>query len=385
MFRLPGWLAYWYGGAVNTTRIPILLCPLLIIALICPVQAQDEQLPVTKEKRSSLVALPYAFYSPETEFGGGAGALYSFRPAGSLPGNRPSNVKLGITITQKKQLIVALVPELYFRNEAYYLNAWIAYYHYPDKFWGIGNDMPDDAEENYSMDYVRTFLNLQKRVGRGLYVGCRYQFEHIKLTETEDGGLLHPGTIGGSEPDGGLASGLGFIVTYDTRNHIYYPTTGSFHQFYGAYFGDIFGSDYRFSSYTLDLRKYFPLPGEQVCALQAFGMFTGGTVPFQMLALMGGNYVMRGYHFGRYRDENMVALQTEYRFPVFWRFGGAAFAGLGDVAPDIDAFRLKEFKYSLGIGVRFTIDTKERINARLDFGFGRHGNNGFYAMVAEAF
>lgn len=348
------------------------------------VLAQNDQ-EKADAKRSSFVALPYAFYSPETKFAFGAGSLYSFRVKRSLPQSRPSNVKLGITVTQKKQLIVALVPELYFKNESYYLLAWFTYYHYPDKFWGVGNDLPDSAEEQYSMDYVRTFLNVQKRVAAGLYVGCRYQFEHIELTETAERGALRTGIIPGSEPGGGSASGLGFIVNYDTRDNIYYPKGGRFYQFYGVFFDDILGSDYRFDSFTVDLREYRSVFGDHVLAFQALSMFMGGTPPMQMMALLGGSNWMRGYHFGRYRDKNMIALQTEYRFPISWRLGGAAFAGLGDVAPDIGTFRLKEFKYSLGAGLRLMIDTQEKINVRLDFGFGRYGNNGLYAMVVEAF
>jgi len=51
----------------------------------------------------------------------------------------------------------------------------------------------------------------------------------------------------------------------------------------------------------------------------------------------------------------------------------------------IQKFRLDEFKYSLGFGLRFVFDKQEGINARLDFGFGRGENSGIYALVVEAF
>lgn len=337
------------------------------------------------EKRSSLVALPYAFYSPETKFAFGAGSIYSFRPHASPPENRPSSVKIAATFTQKKQLILALTPELYFKNESYYLYGWFSYYHYPDKFWGIGNETPDDAEEGYSMDYVRTFLNLQKRVTRGLYIGGRYQFEHIELIETAADGVLQRGIIPGSEPGGGYASGLGFILNYDTRNNVYYPSGGHYYQAYAVFFDKAIGSDYAFNSLTVDLREYRSLFGNHVLAFQSLNTFISGSPPLQMMALLGGSYWMRGYFAGRYRDRNMITFQAEYRFPIYWRLGAVAFAGLGDVSHEIDTFQLNEFKYSLGFGLRFMFDTQEKINARLDFGFGEDGNTGFYAMVVEAF
>jgi hypothetical protein len=42
-------------------------------------------------------------------------------------------------------------------------------------------------------------------------------------------------------------------------------------------------------------------------------------------------------------------------------------------------------KYSAGFGLRFMFNTVEKINARLDIGFGNDGNFGFYALVTEAF
>ena len=41
-------------------------------------------------------------------------------------------------------------------------------------------------------------------------------------------------------------------------------------------------------------------------------------------------------------------------------------------------------KYSLGAGIRFAINKKERLNVRVDFGLGRK-NNAFYIGLTEAF
>jgi outer membrane protein assembly factor BamA len=122
-----------------------------------------------------------------------------------------------------------------------------------------------------------------------------------------------------------------------------------------------------------------------VIALQTYDVFISGEAPFQMLGMLGGSYWMRGYYLGRYRDRNMITAQVEYRFPVWWRFGAVGFAGAGDVASDAGKFRADRFKHSVGCGVRFMFDTRERINARLDFGFGSDDNAGIYAMVLEAF
>jgi hypothetical protein len=344
------------------------------------VSSQSDSL---KNNRNSLVALPYAYYTPETKIAFGVGSIYSFRPAGSSPNDRPSNFRMALTYTQLKQTTLSFLPEIYFKNESYYFNGFYGYYKYPDKFWGIGNDMPDSAEEDYEPNYFKSYTNFQKQITPGLYIGIRYQYEYISLKETDENGVLPDGTVPGS--DGGSSSGLGFIINNDTRNHIYYPSKGRYYQAYAVFFDKTLGSDYQFNLLTLDLRKYYTIFSSHVLAFQTLDTFIKGTPPFQMMALLGGSYWMRGYYFGRYRDKNMITFQTEYRFPIFWRFGGVGFIGFGDVAANIKEFKINEVKYSFGFGLRFMFDKKEKINARLDLGFSEDGEFGFYAMVVEAF
>ncbi len=336
-----------------------------------------------KRKRSSLVALPYAFYTPETKFAFGAGTIYSFRPSNGPSSARPSNVRLAVTYTQLHQLIVGLIPELYFRDESWFFTGYYGFYRYPDKFWGIGNDAPESAEEDYEPLYFRSLTSVQRRFGPGLYIGLRYQYEYIDLRETDPDGVLQSGTVPGSE--GGSASGIGFIVNHDTRNHVYQPSSGFYNQVFAVFFGGAIGSDYDFNMLTIDLRAYHSLFGSHVLALQMYDGFISGDPPFQMLNKLGGSYWMRGYYEGRYRDRHMITFQTEYRFPVTWRFGGVVFAGAGEVGDTLNSFRLDEFEYSVGFGVRFMFDRQERINARLDIGFGKNDNTGIYALVLEAF
>jgi len=336
-----------------------------------------------KNNHNSLVALPYAYYTPETKIAFGVGTIYSFRPAGSSPKDRPSNFRMALTYTQLKQTIFGFMPEIYFKNESYYLNGYYGYFRYPDKFWGSGNDTPDSAEEDYEPNYFKSYTNFQKRIKPGLYIGIRYQHEYISLKETDENGVLHYGIVPGSE--GGSASGIGFIINHDTRNHIYYPSSGFYNQIYAVFFGKALKSDYKFNLISFDIRKYLSVLESHVLAFQTYNTFINGTPPFQMLALLGGSYWMRGYYFGRYRDKNMITFQTEYRFPLFWRFGAVGFAGFGDVAAKINEFQINEFKYTFGFGFRFMFDNQERINARLDIGFGKGKNSGIYALVVEAF
>ena len=370
---------------MNRKTIAVLLC--LICFLLNSLYADDNDNKYTPiNNKNSLIALPYAFYSPETKIAVGVGSIYSFRPEGADLSVKPSNIKIAATYTQRKQIILSFLPEIYFKDRDYLYNGFYTYYDYPDKFWGFGNQTPISNEEDFTPYLLRTWTNLQKRILDGFYIGLRYQFEWIDVHTTSPDGVLqlkdtklYPGS------EGGKSSGLGVIINYDTRNHLYFPTSGRYYQSYAVFFTDAFASDYKFNLFNIDLRQYHSFYKDHVLALQTYNTFITGTPPFNMNALIGGAYWMRGYWLGRYRDKNMMTAQAEYRVPLFWRIGAVGFIGGGDVASSIDKFELKQFKYTAGFGFRFVFDKQEKINARLDFGFGSHGNSGIYALVVEAF
>jgi hypothetical protein len=80
----------------------------------------------------------------------------------------------------------------------------------------------------------------------------------------------------------------------------------------------------------------------------------------------------------------MVGVQGEYRFPVVWRFGLVGFAGVGRVSSTISQLNFTGLKDSYGFGVRYAVDRAEKLNLRLDFGWGRN-SSGIYFNLTEAF
>jgi hypothetical protein len=60
------------------------------------------------------------------------------------------------------------------------------------------------------------------------------------------------------------------------------------------------------------------------------------------------------------------------------------FAGAGDVFGPSSNLSANSLKYSVGTGLRFIVDPAERLNIRLDYGYGREGGY-FYFVVGESF
>jgi hypothetical protein len=360
----------------------ILLAGLCNVPLFAALVKNVNEADTLEQKRSGFVLLPILYYTPETKLAGGGLLNYYFRESGSKTSTRPSSVMPSLIYTQNKQIMVELSTYLYWKDEAYYSHGYIGYVKFPDKFYGIGNNTPEDDKEDYTHRFTNIHVSFQKRELSGLYLGIQYEFIHSKLIQVEKGGLLEKGDILGSV--GGIVSGGTFLASWDTRDNIYFPLSGCFHQFSASFFKSVLGSDYDFNRYVLDLRQYFPFFSSHVLALQGYLSSTTGHTPFQMLSLLGDQNMMRGYYQGRYRDKNMIAFQAEYRMPLWWRFGLAGFSGFGDVADRFSNFRLSDFKYSLGAGIRYQINPGEGINVRLDIGFGE-GSSGVYVTLNEAF
>lgn len=333
-------------------------------------------------RSSGWLPLPIIFYTPETKTAFGASALHYFRSEDSGPDSRPSNLTAVLIYTTRKQIIAMLPVDLYWQDERFHFQGMLGYVKYPDYFYGIGNDTAESAEEKYTARTVWAGASLQRLVAPDLYVGPSFELGHSRMLEIAPDGLLADGDITGSE--GGRVVGAGPQINWDSRDNIFNPTSGHLYTLSASFFNSALGSDFDFSRRSIDLRKYWSLAATQVLAVQGVAQFMSGSPPFQVLAQLGGPELMRGYYQGRYRDRNLLALQVEYRRSVWRRLGLVLFGGVGDVAARLDDFRTRDFKHSVGWGLRFCINRDENINLRLDFGYGKD-TSGTYITMTEAF
>jgi outer membrane protein assembly factor BamA len=177
-----------------------------------------------------------------------------------------------------------------------------------------------------------------------------------------------------------FSSGVVVTSIYDSRDYRLNATKGWLFQVdAGLYQNDQFDS---FSTYNIELANYIDLgstPG--LIAWQVQGHLTSGDVPWNLLPDLGGSDAMRGYIRGRYRDEQMMMGQVEYRLPVFQRYGMVFWGAVGSVAPKVSELT-DTLLTAYGTGFRFKI--KDNINLRFDVGVGENETN-FYLNVNEVF
>ena len=76
-------------------------------------------------------------------------------------------------------------------------------------------------------------------------------------------------------------------------------------------------------------------------------------IPFFMLPALGGGSSLRGYSSWRFRDQNSLLLQAEWRIMINRYLDMAFFYDAGKVAPRTSDLDLKHLKDDFGFGLRF--------------------------------
>jgi outer membrane protein assembly factor BamA len=353
-----------------------------VVFVFLPLNLFADKQAGSDEKRWGISPIPILAFSPETGFMFGAAAIYYRYPYPVSPETKPNVVFGQASYTTKKQYIFRLSTDWYFKGDAAKLFADISFVKFPALFYGIGPDTAADLEEDYTPTEFELEGNFLWKIFSQVYVGPRLHLSHLEIKEIEEGGLFDQGDFPGSR--GATIFGFGGQLVWDRRDSVFYPLRGSLLEAKTTLYDNFIGSDLDFTQLIFDYRQFINIYKLHVLAFQYYMVLSGGEVPFNVMPRVGGPYLLRGYYSGRFRDENYIAVQGEYRFPIFWRFGGAVFGSIGQVAPEIDEFSFENIKAAAGAGVRFAWDTKQRINVRFDVGFSR-SDTSFYVNIGEAF
>jgi outer membrane protein assembly factor BamA len=337
----------------------------------------------TKSYKTRFNGYPYAYYTPETELAFGVGGVITYYTKKD-PQLNPSNLTLSGFYSTVKTYEINLNSTLFLARNKMASVIKLNFAHTVDKFFGVGNNTPELGNETYVIDNYGGIADFQ--IPTSLVLADRggivFEYRQYDLVDKKDNPNLQNPFLPGTE--GGAISGLGFVYVWDTRDNVFFPNSGGINELKAIFYTKDLGSDYTYSLLLANVRKYWNFGKDKVLAVQAYLESTSGRPPFYKLPALGGSYVMRGYYLGRYRDNNYLAFQVEYRQYFWWRFGFVAFAGFGDVEDEITRFSLTNLKETYGFGLRFLFNEEEKINLRMDIGFGEN-TNGIYFGMEEAF
>ncbi len=331
-----------------------------------------------------FITYPTLAYAPETRWEIGASGLLVYY-ANQDKANRLSEVSAFTFVTLERQYGLWLDHALYGDKSIWFFLGRVRLQQFPLLYYGLGPEVTGEELAQIDAGSISIRERMLRKVAGNLYLGLEIDFQRLSNVGFQQL------TTEAFESPSGLSPyntfGLGLGLVYDNRHNVLNVREGFFGEGGFLNYSPGLGSDFDFTSYFLDLRYYYSIIDQQVWANQFYLSSINGEAPFNQLSLMGGESLMRGYYLGRYRDNALVAAQTEYRFlpfPFSKRLGASAFIGAGTVASSISQMDMRLLKVAGGAGLRFLLFPGKDIFTRFDVAFSEDGP-GYYFFIGEAF
>lgn len=380
--------------------------------------------PKITTKAGSFLLIPIVGSNPATGFMLGIGGQYGFRMSGDA--TRFSMLSGSIQFTSKNQKIFLLKNNIYTKNNNIFFTGDWRYLIYSQPTYGLGTDAPKGGVLDYqyslggaetSIDslaqplnyrFLRFYQSVSFRILKrheGFYLGLGYGLDHYskivdeKLTLAPGDSLItshysYSQYYGFNAKEYYISTvNLNFI--WDTRDNMINPYKGKFLMLTWSGGPRLFGNKNPSSFFHLEWRSFHPLSHKNprhLIALWVMGDFTPeGKFPYMTLpatAYDQRSRSARGYTQGRFRGNNLVYGEAEYRFPLsscggLW--GGVVFVNATTANNPLQSLDLFEsVRPGYGMGIRLMVDKATRTNLAIDFGFGDK-TSGFYLAATETF
>ncbi len=332
-------------------------------------------------------------YTPELGFTIAGGVLTSWRTdkkdSTLQRSSIPFNLGVGFKSDGLSAFFVSAKPTTFWLHDKLRINADIWFKDMGDNYFGIGyKNASSISESDTTTKYTRAWVQFNPHAywqfKKGYFAGAGLDVNYTKGSDACDQVAADPNYAYYNQYPFNMGFGPEFMI--DTRDIAVNAWSGWYLLAQIMIYGRYLGGDNNYQMYNLDLRHYIRVnkPG-QTLALQLRGRFTDGEVPYGEMSQLGTPFDLRGYHWGQYRDNNMIFGIAEYRH-TFYRSSGkrsksgvVAWLAAGSVASD---WRFENWLPNGGIGYR--LEVQPRMNVRIDLGFGKE-TMGFYFNFNEAF
>jgi hypothetical protein len=156
---------------------------------------------------------------------------------------------------------------------------------------------------------------------------------------------------------------------------------------YGAW-NDRNLNEFDFGRFDFETAHFLPIfDKKRVFALRAVVSYVNNDpanrVPFYFLPYVGGSESVRSYREFRFRDENAVFFNLEYRWEAFSGMDMALFFDAGEVRANWENIDLQDLRTAYGVGFRF--NTFKSVFLRLDIGAGGGEGTRIFLKFGPAF
>lgn len=407
------------------------------LVMLNSITAQDEirsRKELRREKRALppekgdifIVGMPTIGYNPAFGFMYGAGATASIY-FGDPKATGISSALAGISLTTKNQLIFTARSTIYTENNEWILNGDWRYLNSSLPTFGLGTgpassklasngfeyednlfSKPIPGAQDMSYTLLRFYETVSKEVKSHLYLGLGY---HLDIFKNIDDRLVDTSSVPpvitsnyaynvkyGFNQYKNVLSGFSLNTSYDTRDNQNNSYKGQYANVSFHINPEFFGSNKKSTVLFLEYRKYYDLTNDHHNMLCFWGLGSfviSGTLPYMDLPALGEDQYGksgRGYSQGRFRGQNLVYGEVEYRRHLLASKNNPDFLGMIVFANAVTASNKDAgtdlFKYinlAAGTGIRAMISKNARTNLGLDYGWGNYGSSGFYIKLNESF
>jgi len=383
-------------------------------------KARGKEPKVKPDDASSLILVPIIGSNPATGFMLGVGGQYAFK---MLKSTRYSAISGSVQFTTLGQMLLLIKNNIYTKSDRIIYSGDWRLQLFSQNTYGLGTNSPEGGVLDYQyslagiettidslaqpmeFNLIRFHQSISFKIKPSLYIGVGYKLDGYSKIVDEKLNLTPGDTLitshyayseyYGFKTDKYYSSALAVNLLYDTRDNIINPYKGYYAQLSWRGSMEFLGSDKTGNFYEAEWRSYHNLSKRNPRHLLAFwlmGHFSPeGETPY--LILPATSYDQkgrsgRGYTQGRFRGNQYVYGEAEYRFPIsqfggIW--GGVLFVNAASANNDGQSLGLfQSVKAGYGFGFRLMVDKHSRTNLAVDIGFGEK-SSGFYLGVSEAF
>jgi len=344
-------------------------------------------------KKASFSVVPSVSYSLSTGYQADLTANAGFYTSKDHKENY-SEITGDLTVDTKQQKISVFRSEIWFAGNEYKLVTDTRWERFPEDTYGLGTFTNTNGETNaINFNYARSYITFYKKISGDFYGGAGYDLDyHYDVTQggNADGSVSDFTKYGYSSTS--LSAGISLNLLFDNRKNLINPLNGGYASVIYRANESFLGSNNNWQSLQFDFRRYIrvsPETNNNILALWGLFWFTRGDAPYLDLPGTGQdmfNNSGRGYIQGRFLGQNMLYIESEYRFGITANglLGAVVFANAESLSEYPDN-QFKKIVPAIGTGLRIKFNKHSNTNVCIDYGVGTNGSGGFFLNLGEIF
>lgn len=354
-----------FARRFNAIIVKSLFVIFFVALSISFVNGQDIADTTKTEKVRRVAVFPMLNYNNAigTIFGAIGQVFYKINPADTISPSSSTGI-FGIYTTNNSYM-ATVFQQMYLDEDNWRIIAALGFGNLNFQNWIGGVSVGKFV--NYCTGADFAYLRVEKKIYGQLYLGIEGMLNKSELDFDLPDWI--PDNLKDTETN---LNCIGYLLDYDKREHQMTPYGGYNITFKNDFYRTWMNSGDDFQVFDFTYNHYFKIKNEKnILATRVKAIMATGDVPFQGQTVVGAGDDIRGYSNGKYRNDQLYAVQAEYRWRFYKKFGMVGFAGVASSVENFGDVFSSELLPGVGVGLRYLMIKKERINVGIDVAKGK--------------